>query len=70
MFFSLSRISCFCYYHYFFNTFLFLKLSIPTHSRVMSAVYLYVSLSQSDESKANSEYWSKYHLKKRKTDVL
>eukprot|EP00537_Pseudo-nitzschia_pungens_P013032 CAMPEP_0172393674 /NCGR_PEP_ID=MMETSP1061-20121228/11464_1 /TAXON_ID=37318 /ORGANISM="Pseudo-nitzschia pungens, Strain cf. pungens" /LENGTH=114 /DNA_ID=CAMNT_0013124827 /DNA_START=6 /DNA_END=350 /DNA_ORIENTATION=+ len=31
---------------------------------VMSAVYLYAFLGQSEESRAHSEYWSKYHMKK------
>mmetsp|Transcript_9606 Transcript_9606/g.23935 ORF Transcript_9606/g.23935 Transcript_9606/m.23935 type:complete len:118 (+) Transcript_9606:55-408(+) len=30
----------------------------------MSVIYLYAFMSQSAESRANSEYWSTYHLKK------
>ncbi|KAL3937799.1 MAG: hypothetical protein SGBAC_007164 [Bacillariaceae sp.] len=31
---------------------------------VMSGVYLWAFSSQSAETRANSEYWSKYHMKK------
>ena len=41
-----------------------LSLLLDWNSRCMSALYLYLSQTQSAESKANSEYWSKYHLKK------
>mmetsp|Transcript_49328 Transcript_49328/g.56889 ORF Transcript_49328/g.56889 Transcript_49328/m.56889 type:complete len:113 (-) Transcript_49328:244-582(-) len=31
---------------------------------VMSVIYLWAFMGQSDEYRAKSEYWSKYHLKK------
>jgi hypothetical protein len=31
--------------------------------RVMSGLYMWAFFSQSAETRANSEYWSRYHLK-------